>query len=280
MIINENETNSCTSCTLSSILTNNSNHSETTISSDKTYNSLLSILKISVIIPAFNEEERIIPTINNLLNFFLANHILFEIIVVDDGSTDSTSDVINRLSSVNSSVKLIRLPDNMGKGFAVKAGMLAANGELLVFMDADGAAEISDILKLVLAIKNGADIAIGSRVIRSPNINVSTKFIRAILRKVLNIVVRMFLFDGIYDTQCGFKMFTKESAKYLFEKQQLSGYGFDMELLFLAKNAGFKIKEVPINWKAVPKGKLNPFWDSFRILADIVRIKRLYKVKG
>ncbi len=267
MTINKNNLNNC--------LHINSNQN---INCDKNTNNLLSNVKISVVIPAFNEAKRITPTINTLISFFLSNQLQYEIIVVDDGSTDNTPDIINRFSSVNPSVKLIRLQNNQGKGFAVKSGILAANGDLLIFMDADGAAEISDIFKLVSAIKNGADIAIGSRVIKSPDINVSTKFVRAILRKVLNIVVRMFLFDGIYDTQCGFKMFTRESAKYLFEKQQLSGYGFDMELLFLAKNAGYKIKEVPINWKAVPKGKLNPFWDSFRIFTDIIRIKRLYKV--
>jgi len=234
------------------------------------------VRSISVVIPAFNEERRITPTLDKLIAFFFTKHCKYEIIVVDDGSTDKTSEIVQSFSSNNPSVKLIRFSNNNGKGFAVKAGMLSATGDLLMFMDADGAAEISDIEKLVNAIQSGADIAIGSRAIKDKNINISTKFLRAFLRKVLNLIVRLFLFKDIYDTQCGFKMFTKEAAKFLFERQQLSGYGFDMELLFLANRKGFKIKEVPISWRAVPKGKLNPFWDSFRILADIIRIKKLY----
>lgn len=232
---------------------------------------------ISIIIPAYNEEFRIVKTLQRLIQYLEKKGFTYEIIVVDDGSKDNTVKVIEEGIDKAVNLKVISLGVNRGKGYAVKEGMLSASGDYVMFMDADGSTEIDEVEKLISAIKAGADVAIGSRLVKDGGVKVSSSLIRKILRKILNIVVRLLLFSGINDTQCGFKMFTKASAKKLFQAQQLTGYGFDMEILFLARRFGYKVVEVPVNWKAVGKGKLNIFRDSFKIFADILRIRRLYK---
>ncbi len=237
-----------------------------------------SVLKkdISVIIPAYNEEKRVMNKMQKTVDYLKSSNRSFEIIVVDDGSTDNTYVFLSDFARNNPEVTIIKLPENRGKGFAVKTGMLSATGEHLIFMDADGATPPSEMEKLIDAIKNGVHIAIGSRVLRDSTTIVKSDIFRKLLRKILNLIVKLFLFSDIKDTQCGFKMFTCKAAKDIFNSQRLCGYGFDMEILYLAKQRGYKIAEVPISWKSVGGGKLNPFTDSLRILADIIKIKRKY----
>lgn len=221
--------------------------------------SCLKTFTLSIVIPAFNEEKRILQTIKNILFYLSKEKFSFELIVVDDGSTDNSTVIINKLALENDAIKLISLNKNYGKGYAVKIGMLAAKGDYLLFMDADGAANLGDIESLLSAIQSGASIAIGSRNIPNNYSRIESGFLRRVLRKTLNYIVRFFLFKNIYDTQCGFKMFTKAVAKDIFEKQQIYGYGFHIELLLIAKLSGYTIKEVPISWKSVAGGEAKTF---------------------
>lgn len=230
-------------------------------------------MKVSLVIPAYNEENRITSTLEKTISY-LDNFLLdYEIIVVNDGSYDKTVNVVNVIASRNPYIKLINLPKNSGKGFAVRTGMLSATGELILFMDADGATPINEIAKLIAAIEGGADIAIASRSIKDENTRIIGKLHRKVMRFVLNFIVRTFLRLDIYDTQCGFKVFKHNVVKELFSRQRIFDYGFDIEILFLAKKLGYKIAEIPVNWCDVGNSKLRLIKDSVKILLDIFKIK-------
>ena len=228
---------------------------------------------ISVIIPAYNEESRLPEYLDSILEYFKDIEVIPEIIVVDDGSTDSTSAVVNTYSISHQNVNLIRLPYNRGKGFSVRTGMLAARNSLRLFADADGATPIKEVERLMGAIKNGADVAIGSRALHNDECLVKGSFHRKVMGAIFNVIVRTMAVKGIFDTQCGFKLFTKESAESVFPLQRINDFGFDVEILYLSRQRGFKIAEVPVNWKDVKSSKVKLFRDSFRMFVDIIKVR-------
>lgn len=227
---------------------------------------------LSIIVPSYNEELRIIPTLNDAIAYLNNKNITFEIIVVDDGSTDSTSTVVNNLSkTLSPNIKLTSQGKNQGKGAAVKKGFLEATGEVVGFMDADGATPIAEIDKLLLALKS-CDIAIGSRALFSKDSTVKTVWYRKFLGRVFNSVVNIIALPGIRDTQCGFKFFQRDVAQKIFPLIQTERFGVDVEILYLARKFNFKISEIPINWNNIPGSKVNLLKDSIQMLYDVLRV--------
>jgi dolichyl-phosphate beta-glucosyltransferase len=229
--------------------------------------------EISVIIPAFNEERRLPPTLIDIIDLLDTRSTPYEVIVVDDGSTDGTSDVVRKFERIRPHVRLLRLPVNGGKGNAVRTGMLNARGRWLIFTDADGATPFIEFERLMKAVNEGADIAIGSRALYSQETTVKTVWYRRILGRIFNGTVNLVLLPRIADTQCGFKLFTARTAREIFARQTARRFGFDVEILYIARKLGFSIVEVPINWTNVPGSKVNLIVDAAQMLLDVLRFR-------
>ncbi|MCB0330755.1 MAG: glycosyltransferase family 2 protein [Bdellovibrionales bacterium] len=234
-------------------------------------------VNLSIVVPAYNEERRLPPTLIDMIDFFDARPATYEIIVVDDGSKDDTSGVVQKFEKIRTQVRGIRLPKNYGKGHAVRTGALNAKGELILFADADGSTPIEEVDRLVEAINSGAEVAIGSRALQSEETKVKTRFYRKVIGRVFNFLVNMFLLPGVADTQCGFKIFTKNAARFLFSNQQSDGFSFDLELLLLARKAQLSFSEVPVNWENVPGSKVNLVFDSAKMFCDIFRFAWIHR---
>jgi dolichyl-phosphate beta-glucosyltransferase len=205
-------------------------------------------LRWSVVIPALNEARRLPPYLDDVVAFFEGRGEPYEVIVVDDGSTDGTPDLVEARARQAPALRLLRLPRNAGKGAAVRAGMLAARGDFRLFADADGATPIAELKRLEPALAAGADVAIGSRVLADPGVSVSAEPHRVAAGRVFNWLVARLGLRGIADSQCGFKAFGARAAEDLFGRLRTAGFGFDVELLLRARAAGYRIAEVPVNW--------------------------------
>jgi dolichyl-phosphate beta-glucosyltransferase len=236
-------------------------------------------INISIIIPAYNEEARLPLFLGSIAAYFEPQDISYEIIIVDDGSTDSTAGVVERLAADNPSIKLIRLAANRGKGCAVRTGMLQARGKLLLFTDADGATPIAEFQRLKDAVKKGADLAIASRALRDDSCVVVARLHRKVIGTVFNLIVSVVAIQGVKDTQCGFKLFTAESAASIFPLQRIDGFGFDVEILFISNKLGHRIVEVPVSWTDIKGSKVMLMRDSVKMFADIFRT-RLNNLRG
>lgn len=234
------------------------------------------IIELSIVIPAYNEEERITSTLESIDAYFSVNKRSYEVIVVDDGSSDKTTAVVSALASRLANLKIYTLPENKGKGYAVRFGGLKARGELVLFNDADGATPIEEVEKLESALLGDFQIAIGSRAIFSESTSVSTVWYRKFLGRIFNRTINLLILPGIADTQCGFKLFTKDAAQRLFNAQKIERFAFDVELLFLARKFGYRIKEVPINWTNVEGSKVNLLTDSTKMLIDVLKLRLRY----
>jgi dolichyl-phosphate beta-glucosyltransferase len=221
-------------------------------------------------VPAYNEERRLPPALIDMIDFLDGLKIQYEILVVDDGSHDQTEAVVRKFTRIREQVRLIRLPRNYGKGHAVRTGMLNASGQYLLFADADGATPIEELERLLNVLKNeNVEVAIGSRAMGSEETAISTVWYRKAMGRIFNFFVNSFLLPDFHDTQCGFKMFSRRAGRFLFSHQQSDGFSFDIELLFLSKNADIKVREVPVNWTNVPGSKVNLILDSLRMFRDI-----------
>lgn len=203
---------------------------------------------LSVVIPTFNEEKIIIPTIYAVDNYLKTRNLKGEIIVSDDASSDKTVKEVEKLKNKYGNLSILEMDRNYYKGWPVKQGMLRAQGKLILYMDADMSTPIEEADKLIKAIENGADLAIGSRIHNGKDLRESQPLYRRILGKVFS-NFKSILIPKIDDSQCGFKMFTHESAKKLFSKQKIENIIFDVEILYLADKFGLKISQVPVEWK-------------------------------
>ena len=234
------------------------------------------LLRLSIVIPAYNEADRLPPYLSAITKYVEYRALSAEILIVGDGSTDSTATVVQRLSTDTPLIHLLRLQRNLGKGAAVRAGVLAAKGELVLIADADGATPIAEIERLQAELANGADIAIGSRYLasRDARYHVRARWHRSVLGDIFNTLIQLLGLRGITDTQCGFKLLRQDLAKDLFGLGRIDRYGFDLEMLYIAQHRRYRIREVPINWADQPGSKVRVFWDGLQMLADMVRVRR------
>ncbi len=230
-------------------------------------------MEFSVIVPAYNEAGRLNQSLDRILEFMEQWGYPFEVIVVDDGSTDSTASIVEEKKKNHKELRLIRLPSNQGKGYAVKMGVLQANGKYILFSDADLSTPIEELPNLFHWIEKGYDIAIASRAFRGAKLEVRQPFHREFMGRVFNLFVRVFLLPDIHDTQCGFKLFRREVAKEVFRRQRLKGFSFDFEVLYIGRKLGYKIKEVPVRWRHSPGSKVKVLKNGFSSLLDIFKTR-------
>jgi dolichyl-phosphate beta-glucosyltransferase len=230
--------------------------------------------QLSVVIPAYNESRRLPPTLRTVDRYLREANRRSELIVVDDGSTDDTAATVDELIREGLKLHLLRHDGNRGKGAAVRTGMLAASGDMVLFTDADLSTPIADAERLIAALEAGADVAIGSRALDRSLIEVHQPWIRDRMGRVFNMFVQAILLPGLKDTQCGFKAFRREAARELFGATAADGFEFDTEVLYRARRRGLVIREIPVHWRNNPDTRVNAVSDSTRMLMGLFRIRR------
>ena len=227
----------------------------------------------SIVIPAYDESARISVTLDRVLEYVRQRQWNAEIIVVDDGSRDNTREIVRQYMADNPAVRLLENLGNRGKGFSVRNGMLHAKGQVLLFSDADLSSPIEEAEKLFAAIEAGNDIAIGSRWMRTELQIRRQPLYRRLGGRGFNGLLRLVLGLNFKDTQCGFKAFTRRSAMAIFPLQQIERWGFDPELLYLARRFGFRIAEVPVTWAHREGTRLHPLRDGLRMFGDMLEVR-------
>jgi glycosyltransferase involved in cell wall biosynthesis len=232
-------------------------------------------LDLSIVIPAYNEQHRIGPTLERVDDYLRASGIGYEILVVDDGSTDDTAAFVRRMSATRPALRCLESRPNRGKGSVVRLGMLAARGDVRVMYDADGAVPVGELPKIVNPIRIGeVDIAIGSRYVDGAAVAQRQPWYRVGWSRLANYVVQRTLVPGILDTQCGFKAFSAEAARFLFRRTRIDGWSFDLEVLALALRYGYAAREVAVSWSDDPRSKINPIRDALRGIRELLVIRR------
>lgn len=232
---------------------------------------------VSVVIPAFNEAERIGTYLDAIAAYFAKRGEAHEILVVNDGSRDRTAEAIRERMARHPALALVHYDGNRGKGHAVRMGMEAARGGVRLFADADGSTPIEELERLRAALARGADVAAGSRALSSPEVRRKIKPHRYFIGQVFRILRQLLLNVRIVDSQCGFKLFTARAARALFPPSRVDGFAFDVELLYLAGRAGFAVAEVPVNWYDSASTRVNLLRDPPRMVLDMLRIRRLHR---
>ena len=227
--------------------------------------------KLSIVIPAYNERERIVATIGAIASHVSDLGFPWELLIADDGSKDDTVALCEELHLAN--LQVLKTPQNGGKGRAVQRGMLAARGQYVLFADADNSTPIEEVSKLLKKLESdGYEVAVGSRAADG-----AAEGKKSLLRKVLSgglrWMVKYLFFIPVRDTQCGFKMYTREAAQKLHTKQTIMGFSFDLEILYLAAKYGYQIAEVPVSWIDAPGSKVDTRKEVQRFLRDLMKIK-------
>jgi dolichyl-phosphate beta-glucosyltransferase len=222
---------------------------------------------LSIVIPAYNEEARLGPTLDRINAWRGARPGTAEVVVSDDGSRDRTREI-----AAAAGARVVGHMPNRGKGAAVREGMLAALGDRVLMCDADLATPIEELDKLGAELDRGADIAIGSRALDRTLIETRQHPMRELMGRTFNGIVRLLVLGGIKDTQCGFKLFTRTAAQDLFGRATVDGFAFDVEILWLARGR-YEIAEVPVVWRHVEESKVSPGSDALRMFVDVVRLR-------
>ena len=235
-------------------------------------------MKLSVIIPAYNEEERLPRTLVQMVRFFRQKRTSFEIVVVNDGSTDNSKAIIQEYRKKFEEIILVDYSENRGKGYAVNQGVLKGTGDLFLFSDADLSTPIETYGKLLPFINSGYDIVIGSRRIKGADIKIRQPFHRRILGRGFGLLTQFFFLRSIKDSQCGFKLFKSGVAKEAYEKRKVDGFCYDVEVLYVAKKKlHARIREVPVEWSDSARlSKVRAGRETFRMLKDLFRIRKLH----
>jgi dolichyl-phosphate beta-glucosyltransferase len=232
--------------------------------------------ELSIVIPAYNEEKRLGRALGRIRDYFgaqPAGHEGIEIVVVDDGSTDGTARVAEDWARDMANLRVVSNHENRGKGYSVRKGMLEARGRIALFTDADLSSPIEELGKLLAAIQGGSDVAIGSRAIDRSLIAVHQSRLREIAGIIFNGFVRLLTGLPFHDTQCGFKAFVLARCQIIFRQQRIERFGFDPEILFLARRHGLRTLEVPVRWAHDPATKVHVFGDSLLMFSDLIYIR-------
>ncbi len=229
---------------------------------------------LSIVVPVYNETSRIASTLSQILAYVEERLESWEVVVVDDGSTDGTMELVEKICGEVPAVRLLRNPANCGKGFAVRNGMLKAGGKYLLFTDADLSSPITEADRLLEPLQNGYDVVIGSRALKPEWIHLHQPWMRETAGRAFNCCVRALTALPYRDTQCGFKAFRREAAQAIFSRQTIPGFGFDVEVLYLARLLGYRTLEIPVHWADDTRTKVRPLRDGGRMLGDLLRIRR------
>jgi glycosyltransferase involved in cell wall biosynthesis len=225
------------------------------------------------VIPAYNEGARLGATLEKVLDYVRAQGWAAEIIVVNDGSRDNTAEIVRGFAARFPQLRLVENPGNHGKGYSVRNGVLNARGRVVLFSDADLSSPIEEAPKLFQALEDGADIAIGSRWLRAETQTHRQPLHRQVFGRIFNLMLRATLGLQFADTQCGFKAFKRTAAQTIFPLQRIERWGFDPEILFLARKFGFKVKEVPVAWGHSGGTRINPLVDGSKMFTEMFRVR-------
>ena len=227
----------------------------------------------SFIIPAYNESERLAFSLPKILDYVRQQELPSEIIVVNDGSKDNTAEIVRRFMASNPDVRLVENPGNRGKGYSVRNGMLHATGDVMLFTDADLSSPIYEAGKLFDAIRQGADVAIGSRWLQRELQTERQPWYRQLYGRMFNFALRVVLGLKYHDTQCGFKAFTRRAVQTIFTRQRVERWGFDPELLFLADKFELRTAEVPVEWAHDHRSKISPLRDGMKMMLEMLAVR-------
>jgi glycosyltransferase involved in cell wall biosynthesis len=230
-------------------------------------------LDLSIIIPSYNEEARLPGTLQRIAEYLPTLRLRTEVLVVDDGSTDRTAALAESFHGKLTGLRVLSNGTNRGKGYSVRHGMLEAQGDMVLFTDADLSAPIEEAEKLLRPLNNGYDVAIGSRAMDRSLISIRQSIFRETAGIIFNKIVRIVLRLPFVDTQCGFKAFRRERCRIIFERQRIEGFGFDPELLYLARHYGLRAIEIPVRWGHSEATKVNMVGDSLKMFGDIFTIR-------
>ena len=233
----------------------------------------------SIVIPAYNESERIGNALDRVLEYIRQQKWDAEVIVVNDGSRDHTAELVRRYAAEHPAVRLVENPGNRGKGYSVRHGMGEAAGEVMLFTDADLSAPITEAAKLFAALGEGADVAIGSRWMDPALQTERQPLFRQLAGRIFNLLLRLILGLRYKDTQCGFKAFTRRAADLIFPRQRIERWGFDPEILFIAGKMDLKTREVPVRWAHDERSKISPLRDGARMFGEMLKV-RWYDLSG
>ena len=228
---------------------------------------------LAVIIPAYNEDQRILPTLERVREYLSIQAYTWSVTLVSDGSSDKTVDLAKGFAEKNPNFHVIHYSPNRGKGYAVRKGMLEVEGDWILFSDADLAAPIEEVEKLIEHAEAGDDVSIGSRPLKESKLEIHQPFYREMLGCGFNLAVHLLAIRGIHDTQCGFKLFSKKAARDVFSRCKLEGFSFDFEALMIARDLGYRIDEVPIRWRHQEGSKVVLMRDGPRMLRDLVKLR-------
>ena len=227
---------------------------------------------ISVIVPAYNEQKRIKKTLEAINDYFMNKPMTRQIIVVDDGSSDNTVGVVENLGKEINNLSVITYNPNRGKGYAVKTGVEASHGEYILFTDADNSTPVEEFEKFYPLLKNNK-VVIGSRYMTGSNIVVTQPWYRVLLGRFANTLIQVFILDGVRDTQCGFKAFQHEAAREIFSRVKINRFGFDIEILAIARLLNFTVREIPVSWYNSGESRVRPVKDALKTFRELIYIK-------
>jgi glycosyltransferase involved in cell wall biosynthesis len=230
-------------------------------------------LQYSIVIPAYNEEARIGATLERVMSCVQARNWAAEVLVVNDGSADRTAAIVSEAARRYANLRLIENGVNRGKGYSVRNGILQARGEIVMFTDADLSAPMEEAERLFAAIRQGADIAIGSRWLDRSRQTLRQPIYRRFFGRCFNLLTRMVMDLPLADTQCGFKAFRCEVARTIFSRQQIERWGFDPEILYIALRRGYKVREVPVTWGHDERSRISYLKDGLKMLQDLLRVR-------
>ncbi len=229
--------------------------------------------KLSVVVPCFNEEQRLPRTIAQIESYMRARGASYELILVDDGSSDGTRRSMDEAAARNEAVRIVALPRNRGKGRALAEGVKVSQSDAVLVTDADLSTPIEELAKLEAALATGVGVAIASRAVKGSRVELSQPIYRVLMGKAFNIIVQLVLLPGIWDTQCGFKLFLGDIAREVFAGLTTDGFGYDPEVLYRAKKKGVRIVEVPVVWRNSAPTKVMAIRSSADMFRHVLQIR-------